>query len=75
MCIRDRFFRYEYINFHDEVDASAFENSDYETQYYTSGLTIKPIYNIALKFDVTRYTDKADGGDHRQLNIGLGYIF
>ncbi|MFL2641803.1 MAG: hypothetical protein ACJ0N6_05130 [Thermodesulfobacteriota bacterium] len=69
------FFRYEYINFHDEVDASAFENSDYETQYYTSGLTIKPIYNIALKFDVTRYTDKADGGDHRQLNIGLGYIF
>lgn len=69
------FFRYEYINFHDEVDASAFKNSDYETQYYTSGLTIKPIYNIALKFDVTRYTDKADGGDHRQLNIGLGYIF
>ena len=63
------------LHFHDEVEASAFENSDYETQYYTFGVTIKPIYNVALKFDVTRYTDKADLGDYRALNIGLGYIF
>ena len=69
------FYRYEYLNFHDEVEASAFENSDYETQYYTFGVTVKPIYNIALKLDVTRYTDKANLGDSRTLNIGLGYIF
>ncbi|NSW88276.1 hypothetical protein CL651_000770 [bacterium] len=69
------FYRYEYLNFHDEVDASAFENSDYETQYYTFGVTVKPIYNIALKLDVTRYTDKANLGDSRTLNLGLGYIF
>jgi hypothetical protein len=69
------FYRYEYINFHDEVDSSAFENSDYETQYYTFGLTVKPIYNIALKMDVTRYTDKAENGDSRILSLGLGYIF
>ena len=69
------FYRYEYLDFHDEVDSSAFKNSDFETQYYTFGVTIKPIYNVALKFDVTRYTDKADLGDYRALNIGLGYIF
>ena len=69
------FYRYEYLNFHDEVDASAYENSDFETQYYTFGVTVKPIYNIALKLDVTRYTDKANLGDSRTLNLGLGYIF
>jgi len=69
------FYRYENLNFHEEVDASAFTNSDYDTQYYTFGLTVKPIYNIALKMDVTRYTDKAENGDSRILSLGLGYIF
>jgi hypothetical protein len=69
------FYRYESVNFHDEVDSSSFKNGDFDTQYYTVGLTAKPIYNIALKMDYTRYTDKADLGDSRILSVGLGYIF
>ena len=69
------FFRYEFLDFHDEVDSSAYKNSDYETEYHTMGLSIKPIYNIVLKVDYTRYTDGGVNGDSRLLNLGLGYVF
>ena len=42
---------------------------------YGEGLSVKPIYNIVLKADYTRYTDGGTNGDARLLNLGLGYVF
>ncbi|MEE2975420.1 MAG: hypothetical protein VX343_03085, partial [Thermodesulfobacteriota bacterium] len=61
--------------FHDEVEASAERNIDYRTKYHTTGISVKPIYNIVLKADYTRYLDGARDGDYRALNLGIGYIF
>lgn len=69
------FYRYEYLNFHDEIEASAERNIDYRTKYHTTGISVKPIYNIVLKADYTRYLDGARDGDYRALNLGIGYIF
>ena len=69
------FFRYEFLDFHDDVESSAARNVDYQMEYHTTGISIKPIYNIVLKADYTRYTDGGTNGDARLLNLGLGYVF
>lgn len=75
------FVRYENINLNSTLAANSAEDKALEKTVITAGLTYKPTYNLALKFDWQSYSNaafsnSAEGASKvNTVSVGLGYMF
>jgi hypothetical protein len=71
------FARYEKYN--TQAAVTGFQSmKQYNRNDVVLGLTYKPTYNTALKFDYTFFNNRENNGSFkntRQLNLGVGYYF
>jgi hypothetical protein len=70
------FLRYELLKLHDQVPAGTTANPALDVDVVTTGLTYKPVPNVAVKADYTwRKTQAANNAVQRAVNVGAGFVF
>jgi hypothetical protein len=70
------FVRYELLKFHDRVPSGTTRDPALDVDLVTTGLTYKPLPNVAVKADWNwRRTGAATNSVARTLNVGAGFVF
>ena len=68
------YYRFEKLNTQAEVPAGFLADPARDETFHTLGVELKPISNIAVKFDYTWVSNAADTGRNR-VGVNLGYAF
>ncbi|HZV12491.1 MAG TPA: hypothetical protein VFA55_04705 [Candidatus Kapabacteria bacterium] len=75
------FVRYENFDLNQSLAAHAVQDDNVVYNIITAGLTYKPIYNIAVKFDWQSQKTKAFSNSQNgasavtNLDLGIGWMF